>query len=490
MSHKDKKPLAFLHVDRIGIPKRPAGERINDYREFVEELGPEQLHQQSSRCMDCGVPYCHTGCPLGNMIPDFNDMARRERWEQASRRLHATNNFPEVTGRICPAPCEDSCTLNLEGAPVNIKAIERKIASQAWSLGLVRPLRATRRTGKSVAVVGSGPAGMACAQQLARAGHDVTLYERDDRIGGLLRYGIPDFKLEKDLIDRRVAQMRAEGVTFRTSVNVGHDIGIDELAGNVDAVVLAAGATRARDLQIPGRELQGVYLAMTYLIQQNRVVAGDEVADQILATGKRVVVLGGGDTGADCVSTAIRQGAASVEQIELMPRPPEQRGDDMPWPYPPMILRDSSAEEEGGRRHYSIQTQRFVGDTHVAALEAARLEWVVEDGRRVATPRETITIEADLVLLALGFAGPETDAFAQAGIELDDRGNVAVDDRYMTSRPGVFACGDMRRGQSLVVWAIWEGRQAACAVDARLSGHTDLPASPHTAPLVAPVLVR
>ncbi|MEE9384812.1 MAG: glutamate synthase subunit beta [Nannocystaceae bacterium] len=492
MTMERKRP-AFLSIRRSGTPRRNASDRVRDYREFVGELSTELIHQQSSRCMDCGVPYCHTGCPLGNMIPDFNDMVHRSRWEQASRRLHATNNFPEVTGRICPAPCEEACTLNLEGAAVNIKAIERQIATQAWSAGLIRPQPAATKSGKSVAIVGSGPAGLACGQQLARAGHDVVIYERDDRIGGLLRYGIPDFKLEKELIDRRLDQIRAEGVVFRTSVEVGVDVELDTLRTQHDAVVLAAGSTRARELEIPGRGLTGIHLAMDYLCQQNRAVAGDVVEDQISAQGRTVVVLGGGDTGADCVSTAIRQGARTVEQIELMPRPPEQRREELPWPYPPMVLRQSAAEEEGGHRQWSIQTRRFIGKGGVQGLEAVRLQWTAQKpdaARLTPQPGEIVAVEADMVFLALGFLGPEADAFVAAGVELTPRGNVEVDDRYMTAIPGVFACGDMRRGQSLVVWAIWEGRQTACAVDAVLCGRTDLPASPHTAPLVPPVFSR
>jgi glutamate synthase (NADPH/NADH) small chain len=478
------KITGFLEIDREMPARRPVVERLKDWRELEGKLPEDKLQLQGARCMDCGIPFCHKGCPLGNIIPDWNDLVYRGRWRTAIERLHSTNNFPEFTGRICPAPCEEACVLNINNDPVTIKQIEKQIIDHAWKEGWVVPHVPGVRTGKKVAVVGSGPAGLACAQQLARAGHLVTLFERDDRIGGLLRYGIPDFKMEKHLIDRRMSQMEAEGVTFRPGVNVGKDYPVERLRREFDAIALSGGATHARDLPVPGRELEGIHFAMEYLPQQNRVVAGDRVADQITAKGKRVVILGGGDTGSDCLGTANRQGAISVHQFELLPQPPETRTDGVsPWPYWPMILRTSSSHEEGVIRDWSINTKSFSGDQrgNVKKLHAIRLEWVNENGRMAMreTPGSEFEIECDLVLLALGFLGPEKPGLlADLGVELDQRGNVKVDNRYATSVPGVFACGDMRRGQSLVVWAIWEGRECARGIDQYLMGRTDLPSSP------------
>lgn len=477
------KITGFLEFRRELPPRRPVRERLRDWRELEGKHPEERLQVQAARCMDCGIPFCHKGCPLGNIIPDWNDLVYRGRWREAVDRLHSTNNFPDFTGRVCPAPCEEACVLNINDDPVTIKQVEKQIIDHAFKEGWVVPLVPARRTGKRVAVVGSGPAGLACAQQLARAGHDVTVFERADRIGGLLRYGIPDFKLEKHHIDRRLAQMEAEGVTFRTGVDVGVDISYQELRKQFHAVVLAGGATQARDLPIPGRELKGIHLAMEFLPQANRRVAGDEVPNQISAKGKRVVILGGGDTGSDCLGTSNRQGAIAVYQFELLPQPPETRTDDVaPWPYWPMILRTSSSHEEGVIRDWSIQTKRFSGDEEgrVKKLHAVRLEWVRENGRMVMreVPGSEFTLDVDLVLLALGFVGPEKYLIEQVGVALTERGTVAVDENYMTSVPGVFSCGDMRRGQSLVVWAIWEGRECARGVDAYLMGHTDLKASP------------
>jgi glutamate synthase (NADPH/NADH) small chain len=432
--------------------------------------------------MDCGIPFCHKGCPLGNIIPDWNDLVYRGRWRGAIDRLHSTNNFPEFTGRICPAPCEEACVLNINNDPVTIKNIEKHIIDRAFDEGWVAPLVAPRKTGKKVAVVGSGPAGMAAAQQLARAGHDVVLYERSDRIGGLLRYGIPDFKMEKWLIDRRMEQMAAEGVTFRTSVNVGVDVKDDDLRRAFDAVVLSCGATKPRDLPVPGRDLAGIHFAMEFLPQQNKLNAGDRVEGQIKATGKRVVILGGGDTGSDCLGTSNRQGAVSVHQFELLPEPPKDRP-PLVWPNWPMILRTSSSHEEGVIRDFSINTKAFIGngDGRVRGLRGVRLEWAHDNGRPVMKeiPGSEFELPCELVLLALGFLGPETDTMiAQLGCELTERGNLKAGPDYQTTVPGVFACGDARRGQSLVVWAIWEGREAARGVDAYLMGETFLPASP------------
>ena len=476
------KITGFLEFEREKVHKEPVEQRLTHWREFEERTPDEVLKRQGARCMDCGIPFCHKGCPLGNIIPDWNDLVYRGRWREAIDRLHSTNNFPEFTGRICPAPCEEACVLNINNDPVTIKNIEKNIIDHAWDEGWVTPLVPPRRTGKKVAVVGSGPAGMACAQQLARAGHLVTLFERDDRIGGLLRYGIPDFKMEKWLIDRRMEQMSAEGVTFRTSVRVGVDVTGDELRREFDAIALSCGSTKPRDLPVPGRELGGIHFAMQFLPQQNKVNAGDRVDGQILATGKRVVILGGGDTGSDCLGTSNRQGAVSVHQFELLPEPPKDRP-PLVWPNWPMILRSSSSHEEGVVRDFSINTKAFVGDAdgRVRALRAVRLDWQTDNGRPVMKerPGSEFELPCELVLLALGFLGPEADTvISQLGCELTERGNVKAGPDYQTTMPGVFACGDARRGQSLVVWAIWEGREAARGVDAYLMGETFLPASP------------
>ncbi|HLK12920.1 MAG TPA: glutamate synthase subunit beta [Candidatus Binatia bacterium] len=476
------KITGFLEIPREAPHKEPVAARLRHWHEFEEKPSDEQLRAQGARCMDCGIPFCHKGCPLGNIIPDWNDLVYRNRWREAMARLHSTNNFPEFTGRICPAPCEEACVLNINNDPVTIKTIEKSIVDHAWDAGWVVPQPPERRTGKKVAVVGSGPAGLACAQQLARAGHLVTLYERADRIGGLLRYGIPDFKMEKRHIDRRMEQMGAEGVTFVTNAHVGVNVPVEQLRREFDALVLAGGATKPRDLAVPGRELKGIHFAMEFLPQQNRVVAGDRVAGQLVATGKRVVILGGGDTGSDCLGTSNRQGAVSVHQFELLPEPPKDRP-PFTWPNWPMILRTSTSHEEGVVRDWSINTKRFSGDAHgnVRKLHGVRLEWTQDGGRPAMReiPGSEFELECDLVLLALGFLGPEPDTMlAQLGVKLTDRGNVWVDESYQTSVPGVFACGDMRRGQSLVVWAIWEGREAARGVDAYLMGRTFLPASP------------
>jgi glutamate synthase (NADPH/NADH) small chain len=479
------KITGFLETERELPARRPIDERLRDWRELEGKHPEDRLQKQAARCMDCGIPFCHKGCPLGNIIPDWNDLVYRGRWKDAIDRLHATNNFPDFTGRICPAPCEEACVLNINNDPVTIKQIEKQIIDHAYKAGWLVPQVPVRRTGKKVAVVGSGPAGLACAQQLARAGHWVTLFERADRIGGLLRYGIPDFKMEKQYIDRRMDQMAAEGVTFRPNTNVGVDLPVDALRQQFDAIALCGGATWARDLPVPGRELKGIHFAMEFLPQQNKVVAGDTVANQITAKDKRVVILGGGDTGSDCLGTSNRQGCKSVHQFELLPQPPDTRTADVaPWPYWPMILRSSSSHEEGVIRDWSINTKRFSGDArgNVQKLHAVRLEWVKGDNGRPAMreiPGSEFEMAADLVLLALGFLGPERSGLlTDLGVALNDRGNVAVNGDWMTSVGGVFACGDMRRGQSLVVWAIWEGRECARGVDKFLMGHTDLPASP------------
>jgi glutamate synthase (NADPH/NADH) small chain len=479
------KITGFLEIDRELPARRPVPERLRDWRELEGKLPEDKLQQQGARCMDCGIPFCHKGCPLGNIIPDWNDLVYRGRWKAAIDRLHATNNFPEFTGRICPAPCEEACVLNINNDPVTIKQIEKQIIDHAWKEGWVRPQVPPVRSGKKAAVVGSGPAGMACAQQLARAGHSVTLFEREDRIGGLLRYGIPDFKMEKHLIDRRMEQMEAEGVTFSPCTNVGVDYAVDRLRKEFDAVVLSGGATWARDLPVPGRELKGIHFAMDFLPQQNKTVAGDVVPRQITAAGKRVIILGGGDTGSDCLGTSNRQGAISVHQFELLPEPPPSRTNGVaPWPFWPMILRTSSSHEEGVIRDWSINTKSFSGDANgnVKTLHGVRLEWVQgADGRMnmKEMPGSEFALDCDLVLLALGFLGPEKPGLlTDLGVQLDARGNVAAAENYMSSVPGVFACGDMRRGQSLVVWAIWEGRECARGVDAFLMGRTDLPTSP------------
>jgi glutamate synthase (NADPH/NADH) small chain len=475
------KPTGFLEFPRETPKRRPVEQRIHDWLEVYEEFPLDKLKTQAARCMDCGIPFCHQGCPLGNIIPDWNDLVYRDRWRDAIDRLHATNNFPEFTGRLCPAPCEAACVLGINADPVTIKQVELEIIEYAWQAGWVMPQPATHRTGKTVAIVGSGPAGLACAQQLARAGHDVTVFERDDRIGGLLRYGIPDFKMEKRFLDRRLAQMEAEGVVFRPGVNVGKDIDARELLEEFDAICLAGGATQPRDLQVPGRELKGVYFAMEYLPMQNRRNAGDEIPDEefITAKDKRVIILGGGDTGADCLGTAIRQGAREVLQFEIMPKPPLSRPPEQPWPLYPNIYRVSSAHEEGGVRDYCIMTTRLSGENgRLTTLHAVRVEFVNENGRQVMReiPGSEFSEPVDLLLLAMGFLGPEKGSLLeQLGVQLTERGNVWADENKMTSVPGVFTAGDMTRGQSLIVWAIAEGRAAARGIDQYLMGETMLP---------------
>jgi glutamate synthase (NADPH/NADH) small chain len=452
---------------------------VRDWHEVYEPASRRATAEQAARCMSCGTPFCHSGCPMGNLIPEWNDLVYRERWQEAADRLHATNNFPEVTGRVCPALCEASCVLSINDEPVTIAPIEKVVAEIAWTEGWVVPRPPATRTGKRVAVVGSGPAGLAGAQQLARAGHHVVVYERADRLGGLLRYGIPEFKLEKWVLERRLDQMRAEGISFETGVDVGRDLPAGELLAGVDALLLAGGATLARDLPIPGRDLAGIHQAMEYLTLANRVQEGDLDVPAISARGRRVVIIGGGDTGADCLGTALRQCAASVHQLEIMPRPPARRDPSTPWPVWPLQLRTSAAHEEGGERHWSVSTQRFLdgGRGQVAGLVMAEVTMTVDGGRPVFTvvPETETELGCDLVLLALGFAGAErSPLLAQLGVELDARGNVPRDERWATSRDGVFVCGDMSRGQSLVAWAIAEGRSAAAAVDRWLMGETVL----------------
>jgi glutamate synthase (NADPH/NADH) small chain len=466
--------------DRELPKRRPIPVRIADWHEVYEDFPVEKIRTQGARCMDCGIPFCHTGCPLGNLIPEWNDLVYRDRWEAASERLHATNNFPEFTGRLCPAPCEAACVLGINEPPVTIKQIEVEIVDRAWEDGTVRPVLVDEKTGKRVAVVGSGPAGLAAAQQLTRAGHDVTVFERADRIGGLLRYGIPEFKMEKRHLDRRVAQMEGEGTQFRVNANVGENVPVEDLQ-QYDAVVLAGGATAWRDLPVPGRELTGIYQAMEYLPWGNRVQQGDIREAPISASDKRVVIIGGGDTGADCLGTSIRQGAAEIHQFEILPRPPDERVDSMPWPTYPMIYRVSSAHEEGGERVYAVNTECFLGDDdgNVRALVAHKVEQKFIDGRMTFEKIEGTEFElpCDLVLLAMGFVGPErAGLLEQLGVELDERGNVARDESFCTNRGNVFVCGDMGRGQSLIVWAIAEGRSCAAAVDRFLMGRTLLPA--------------
>jgi glutamate synthase (NADPH/NADH) small chain len=489
------KITGFLEFKRKKAPREPVADRLKHWNEFEMGLSEPEAMEQGARCMDCGIPFCHLGCPLGNIIPDWNDFVYRDRWEQAALRLHQTNNFPEMTGRVCPAPCEEACVLNIDKEPVTIKQIERRIADHALmeEHGWYAPRPAAKRTGKTVAVIGSGPAGLACAQQLGRAGHAVVVFERDDRIGGLLRYGIPNFKMEKHLIDARMRQMESEGVKFRPGVNVGVNYPVARLRKEFDAVVLACGATQARDLPIEGRELKGVHFAMEFLTQQNRVCEGDTVPNQLLAEGKHVIILGGGDTGSDCLGTSNRQGAKSVHQFELLPAPPEDRTPDMPWPYWPMIMRTSSSQEEGVEREFSVNTKKLVGDAegNVKELHGVRLTWKLDNKgqrRMEEVPGSEFVLKADLVLLAMGFVGPEKSLPEKLNVKLTDRGAVQADGSYMTSVPGVFSCGDMRRGQSLVVWAIWEGRETARGVDAYLMGHSDLGTSPMASPLVLPTL--
>jgi glutamate synthase (NADPH/NADH) small chain len=475
------KITGFMEFERLSEPYEPPQERVRHWREFVAHLTDEQAGVQGARCMDCGTPFCMSGCPVNNIIPDWNDLVYKQDWERAIETLHSTNNFPEVTGRVCPAPCEAACTLNINNDPVGIKSLEHAIADKAFENGWVRAQPPEHKTGRRVAVIGSGPAGLACAQQLARAGHDVTVFEKSDRIGGLLRYGIPDFKMEKHLIDRRIEQMRAEGVEFRTNQHVGLDVACEAIVAEYDALVLSGGAEKPRDLPLPGRDLAGVHFAMEFLPQQNKVVAGDRVPQQILATGKHVVVIGGGDTGSDCVGTSNRHGAKSVTQFELLPQPPEQENKPLVWPYWPVKLRSSSSHEEGCQRDWAVATKRFEGrNGQVEKLIAARVAWQKDDNGQMVMremPGTEFELEADLVLLAMGFVGPVHDGLlTDLGVAKDPRGNVLADtDSYRTSIPKVFAAGDMRRGQSLVVWAIREGRQCARAVDEFLMGCSELP---------------
>jgi glutamate synthase (NADPH/NADH) small chain len=477
------KVTGFLEIARAKHPVRPVLERLHDWREVYVPYPEAALTSQAARCMDCGIPFCHHGCPLGNVIPDWNDLVYRNQWRMAIDRLHATNNFPEFTGRLCPAPCEGACVLGINSDPVTIKSIEVSIIDRAFDEGWVAARPPARRTGKRVAIVGSGPAGLAAADQLNRAGHLVTVFERADRIGGLLRYGIPAFKLEKRLLDRRLQILSEEGVTFRTSCHVGIDVPLDEVRAGFDALVLAGGATSPRDLPVPGRDLAGIHFAMEYLALQNRRLEGDEVPDDsfITAKDKHVVIIGGGDTGADCLGTAHRQGARAVHQLELLPRPPDARSPNNPWPLWPNIFRVSTAHEEGGDRLYAVATQRFDGNERgrVSALNAARVETVGKDGRLEfnAIEGSEVEIKADLVLLAMGFLGPERGGMLdQLGVRMTERGTVWRDERWMTTIPGVFTAGDMQRGQSLIVWAIAEGRSCARGVDTYLMGTSDLPA--------------
>ena len=489
------KVTGFLEYERLEEGYEPVAKRVKNYKEFVIALNADQAKQQGARCMDCGTPFCNSGCPVNNIIPDFNDLVYRGDWKNAIEVLHSTNNFPEFTGRICPAPCEAACTLNVNDDPVGIKSIEHAIIDRAWAEGWVKPMPPKTRSGKSVAVVGSGPAGLAAAQQLARAGHAVTVFEKNSRIGGLLRYGIPDFKMEKSHIDRRIEQMQAEGVSFRAGVLVGsipkdskvtndakQTISADELKARFDAVLLTGGAEQSRDLPVPGRELDGVHFAMEFLPQQNKVVAGDKVKGQLMATGKHVIVIGGGDTGSDCVGTSNRHGAASVTQFELLPQPPEEENKPLVWPYWPIKLRTSSSHEEGCQREFAIATKALIGDgsgksAKVSALRTVRVEW--QGGKMVEVPGSEQVLKADLVLLAMGFTSPVASVLEAFGVDRDNRGNAKASTEgaasYRTNVDKVFAAGDMRRGQSLVVWAIREGRQAARSVDEFLLGSSSLP---------------
>lgn len=472
------KVTGFLEYERLSEANLPVPERVKNYKEFVLHLTDEQAKVQGARCMDCGIPFCMSGCPINNIIPDWNDLVYQQDWRRAIDVLHSTNNFPEFTGRICPAPCEAACTLNINADAVGIKSIEHAIIDKAWENNWVAPQVPAVKTGKRVAVVGSGPAGLAAAQQLARVGHDVIVLEKESRIGGLLRYGIPDFKMEKSHIDRRMAQMEAEGVEFRVNQYVGENVSADDILKEFDAVILAGGAEKPRDLPVPGRELDGVHFAMDFLVPQNKVVAGDKIENQIMATNKHVVVIGGGDTGSDCVGTSNRHGAVSITQFELMPQPPEQENKELTWPNWPLKMRTSSSHEEGANRDWSVTTKELIGENgKVTGLKAARVEW--KDGKMQEIPGSEFTIKADLVLLAMGFVSPIQKVLDAFGVEKDNRGNAKAttdgEGCYATSKPKVFAAGDIRRGQSLVVWAIREGRQAAKAVDEFLMGSSTLP---------------
>ena len=469
-------PTGFLNWERKTPKRRSIPVRVTDWREVYEPFPKDELNHQAGRCMDCGIPFCNNGCPLGNLIPDWNDLVYRGHWRDAIERLHATNNFPEFTGRLCPAPCESACVLGINEDPVSIKQVEVEIIDHAWNEGWVQPFIASTKTGKRIAVVGSGPAGLAAAQQLTRAGHEVIVLERADRIGGLLRYGIPEFKMEKKHLDRRIEQMREEGTEFRTNASVGDNVDIDVLIASHDAIVLACGSTIARDLPVPGRELRGIHQAMDYLPLANKVQQGDMQSSPIDAHGKHVVIIGGGDTGADCLGTAIRQGAASITQLEIMPMPPEVRASNNPGPQWSLIYRTSSAHEEGGERVFSVNTERFIddGNGNVKALVLNEVQMV--DGKFENVPGTSREIPADLVFLALGFVGPDKGNWIERlGVNLDARGNIARTDDYRTNVPGVFVAGDMGRGQSLIVWAIAEGRACASAVDMQLMGETTLP---------------
>lgn len=477
------KITGFMEFDREKQPYRPVEVRLQDWRQVMDTWPADTLNEQAARCMDCGIPFCHQGCPLGNLIPDWNDLVYRNRWREAIDRLHATNNFPEFTGTLCPAPCEGSCVLGINEDPVTIKAVELTIIDHAFEKGWVVPEPPQTETGKKVAIIGSGPAGLAAAQQLRRAGHLVTVFEREDRIGGLLRYGIPEFKMEKRVLDRRLEQMTAEGVVFKTNANVGENVDINQLKSEFDALVLTGGSTVPRDLPVPGRDLNGIHFAMDFLNLQNRRCEGDSIEDEafITAEGKHVVIIGGGDTGADCLGTSHRQGAKSIRQLEIMPKPPAVRGESNPWPEWPHIYRIASAHEEGGERVYSVSTKRFIddGQGNVKALELTQVEQKIEDGRLsfVEVPGSNEEIPCDIAFLAMGFTGPQqTGMLETLGVEMTERGNVARDKNWMTSVDGVFTAGDMQRGQSLIVWAIAEGRAAAAAVDRYLMGSTDLPA--------------
>ncbi|HEY5701042.1 MAG TPA: glutamate synthase subunit beta [Gammaproteobacteria bacterium] len=477
------KITGFVEFHRAKQPYRPVAERLRDWKQVMRPFPEDELKKQGARCMDCGIPFCHQGCPLGNIIPDWNDLVYRGQWREAIDRLHATNNFPEFTGTLCPAPCEGACVLGINDDPVTIKAIELAIIDRAFQEGWVKPDAPRVETGKKVAIVGSGPTGLAAAQQLRRAGHAVTVFERDDRIGGLMRYGIPEFKMEKRVLNRRLKQLEDEGVSFRPNAHVGVNMPVEELKSKFDAILLAGGACAPRNLPVPGRELKGVHFAMEYLTQQNRRCEGEKVPaeKEITAKGKHVVIIGGGDTGADCLGTVHRQGAASVHQLEIMPRPPQTRASDNPWPQWPFIYRVSSAHEEGGERLFSVSSKRFIGDDQgrVKTLELGKVEMVREHGRTIINeiPGSTFTIPCDLALLAMGFTGPERPGMLeQLGVKFTDRGNVWRDDNWMTSVPGVFAAGDMQHGQSLIVWAIAEARSAARGIDKYLTGTSDLPA--------------